>query len=154
MKNCKILTFIIVLFLLLNVCKQTSTTGDFSFYTPPQEKAPLPLVALRPVKNVILMIGDGMGFTHIVATRTVVLGAQGRLTIERLPVTGIIDNYAANEFVSGSAATATSLATGYKTNRNMISLLPDGTPALTILEAAREMGMSTCYSCRFCCTRL
>ena len=146
MKKCKILTFIIVLFLLFNVCKQTSPTfdsDDFSFYTPPQEKAPLPLVSHRPVKNVILMIGDGMGFTTIVVTRTVVLGAQGRLTIERLPVTGVIDNYDATRFVSGSAATATSLATGYKTNEDMISLLPDGTPALTILEAAREKGMST-----------
>ncbi|MFC2165792.1 alkaline phosphatase [Acidobacteriota bacterium] len=146
MKNWKLLIFIIVFFVSLNVCKQTSPThvpGDFSFYTPSQEKRPFPLVAPRPVKNVILMIGDGMGFTHIVASRTVVLGAQGRLTIERLPVIGVIDNYAANEFVSGSAATATSLATGFKTNGNMLSILPDGTPALTILEAAREMGMST-----------
>ena len=146
MKKCKILTFIIALFLLFNVCKQPSPTygpDDFSFYTPPQEKAPFPLVAQRPVKNVILMIGDGMGFTNIVVTRTVVLGAQGRLTIERLPVTGVIDNYDATRSVSGSAATGTSLATGYKTNEDMISLLPDGTPALTILEAAQEKGMST-----------
>jgi len=146
MKKCKILTFIIVLFLLLNVCKQTSptfTAEDFNFYTPPLEKEPLPLVAHKPVKNVILMIGDGMGFNTIVASRTVVLGAQGRLTIERLPVTGVIDNYDTTRFVSGSAATATSLATGYKTNEDMISLLPDGTPVLTILEAAQEKGMST-----------
>lgn len=146
MKKCKILTFIIVLFLLFNVCKQPSPTfdsDDFSFYTPPREKTPLPLVAHRPVKNVILMIGDGMGFNYIVVTRTMVLGAQGRLTIERLPVTGVIDNYDATRFVSGSAATGTSLATGYKTNEDMISLLPDGTPVLTILEAAREKGMST-----------
>lgn len=146
MKKCKTLTFIIVLFLTLNVCKQASPPfepDDFSFYTPSQEKTPLPLVAQRKVKNVILMIGDGMGFTQIVATRTMVLGAQGRLTIERLPVTGVIDNYAADNFVSGSAATATSLATGYKTNENMVSVLPDGTPAMTILEAAREKGLST-----------
>jgi alkaline phosphatase len=58
-------------------------------------------------------------------------------------VTGAIDNYDATRFVSGSAATGTSLATGYKTNEDMISLLPDGTPALTILEAAQEKGMST-----------
>jgi alkaline phosphatase len=146
MKKCKILTLITVLFLMLNVCKQTSPSielDDFSFYTPSQEKTPFPLVAQRTVKNVILMIGDGMGFTQIVATRTLVLGAQGRLTIERLPVTGVIDNYAADYFVSGSAATATSLATGYKTIENMVSVLPDGTPAMTILEAAREKNLST-----------
>jgi len=144
MKKHKILFLIIILFLSFNTCKETSeVSGDFNFYTPSQEKAPFPHVAPRPVKNVILMIGDGMGFTHIVATRTVVLGAQGRLTIERLPVTGIIDNYAADEFVSGSAATATSLATGYKTNRYMVSVLPDGTAVSTILEAARGKGLST-----------
>jgi len=144
MKSCKIFILIISLFLSLCVCKRSSeVSGDFSFYSPSEEKTPFPLVAPIPVKNVILMIGDGMGFTHIVAARTVVLGAQGRLTIERLPVTGVIDNYAADEFVSGSAATATSLATGYKTNEKMISVLPDGTPALTILEAVREKGLST-----------
>lgn len=146
MKKFKILTFIIVLFLSLNVCKETSPTfdpDDFSFYTPPQEKTPLPLVAQRPVKNVILMIGDGMGFNTIVVTRTMVLGAHGKLTIERLPVTGVIDNYTAGEFVGGSAATGTSLATGYKTNEYMVGQLPDGTPVLTILEAAQKEGMST-----------
>ena len=144
MRNCKIFILIFILFLSLSTCKRSSeVSADFSFYIPPESSAPFPLVAPRPVKNVILMIGDGMGFTHIVAARTVVLGAQGRLTIERLPVTGVIDNYAADEFVSGSAATATSLATGYKTKKKMISILPDGTPVLTILEAARDRALST-----------
>lgn len=137
---------IIVVFLSFIACQKTSPThvpGDFSFYTPSEGKTPFPLVAPRPVKNVILIIGDGMGFVHIVAARNAALGADGRLTIERLPVTGVIDNYAANEFVSGSAATATSLATGYKTSGGMIGMLPDGTPVLTILEAAREKGLST-----------
>ena len=144
MKKRRFFIFIIGFVVVISACKRTSeVSDDFSFYTSPEEKAPLPLVAPAPVKNVILMIGDGMGFIHIVATRTVVLGAEGKLTIERLPVTGVIDNYSADEFVSGSAATATSLATGYKTKAKMISLLPDGTPAMTILEAASEKGMST-----------
>jgi alkaline phosphatase len=89
------------------------------------------------------MICDGMGLPHIAATRTIVLGAHGRLYIERMPVTGIIDHYSADDFVSGSAATGTSLATGYKTNVDMIGLLPNGNPVLTILEASRDMGMAT-----------
>lgn len=125
-------------------CERTEPlSDDFSFYTPSADKTPFPLVPEGPVKNVILMIGDGMGLPHIAATRTIVLGAHGRLYIERMPVTGIIDHYSADEFVSGSAETATSLATGYKTNGDKIGLLPDGTPALTILEAVRDDGMST-----------
>jgi len=144
MRNAKIILFLIVFFVSLIACKQTSdVSGDFSFYMPPETKEALPLVAPEPVKNVILMIGDGMGYIHIVATRTVVLGAEGRLTIERMPVTGVIDNYSLDEFVSGSAATATSLATGYKTTTKMVSILPDGSLATTICEAARDEGMST-----------
>jgi alkaline phosphatase len=144
MKWCKIAILLVLLTLLYLGCEQTAPiSDDFSFYTPSEEKTPFPLVPEGPVKNVILMIGDGMALPHITAARTIVLGAHGRLYIERMPVTGIIDHYSADEFVSGSAATATSLATGYKTNGGMIGLLPDGTHALTILEAARDRGMST-----------
>ena len=144
MKGCKVSTLIVLLVFFCFVCERTEPiSDDFSFYTPSKDKTPFPLVPEGPVKNVILMIGDGMGLPHIAATRTIVLGAHGRLYIERMPVTGIIDHYSADEFVSGSAATGTSLATGYKTNSDMIGLLPDGTPALTILEAARDIGMAT-----------
>ncbi len=144
MKCCKISILLVLLTLSYFGCERTEPiSDDFSFYTSSEEKIPFPLVPEGPVKNIILMIGDGMGLTHITAARTIVLGAYGRLTIERLPVTGIIDHYSADEFVSGSAATATSLATGYKTNGGMIGLLPGGSPALTILEATRDKGMST-----------
>jgi len=144
MRNRLLIFTLIFIFCWAGGFTQTSQgVDDFTFYTPPTEKSPFPLVAQRPIKNVILLIGDGMALVHIAATRTIVLGAQGRLYIELMPVTGIIDHYAANEFVSGSAATATSLATGYKTNGGMIGVLPDSTPALSILEAAQDKGMST-----------
>jgi alkaline phosphatase len=144
MRHKKISILIVLSILVCFSCERTeSISDDFSFYSPSEDKTPFPLVPEGPVKNVVLMIGDGMGLPHIAATRTIVLGAQGRLCIERLPVTGIIDHYSADQFVSGSAETATSLATGYKTDGNKIGLLPDGTPALTILEAVRDKGLST-----------
>jgi alkaline phosphatase len=144
MKKNMVFYLIITLCLAFVGCEQTApVSDDFSFYTPPENQTPFPLVPEGPVENVILMIGDGMGLTHIAAARTIVLGAQGRLAIEQLPVAGIIDHYSLDEFVSGSGATATSLATGYKTIEGMIGMLPDGTPALTILEAARARGMAT-----------
>jgi alkaline phosphatase len=144
MKYKKISILFVLLTLVYLGCERAEPiSDDFSFYTPSEERTPFPLVPEGPVKNVILMIGDGMGLTHIAAARTIVLGAHGRLYIERMPVTGIIDHYSADEFVSGSAATATSLATGYKTNEDMIGLLTDGAPALTILEAVRDCGLAT-----------
>ncbi len=117
--------------------------SDFNFYAPSSDKSPYPLMKTVPVKNVILMIGDGMSLTQITATRVIVLGADGKLHIERMPVTGIMNHYETDEFVSGSAATATSLATGYKTNGGKIGMLPGGLPVYTILEAARDKGLST-----------
>jgi alkaline phosphatase len=116
---------------------------DLSFYTPPAETAPYPLVEAAPVRNIILMVGDGMALAHITASRVIALGPKGKLHIERMPVTGFINHYELGEYVSGSAATATSLATGFKTNGGMIGMLPGGTPAYTILEAARDRGLST-----------
>ncbi len=116
---------------------------DLSFYTPPAKKTPYPLVESAPVRNVILMVGDGMALAHITASRVIALGSEGKLHIERMPVTGFINHYELGEYVSGSAATATSLATGFKTRGGMIGMLPDGTPAYTILEAARDRGLST-----------
>jgi alkaline phosphatase len=95
------------------------------------------------VKNVILLIGDGMGLPQVNAVRLQVLGRSGRLTIEQMPVTGIITTDAADYIITDSAAGATAFATGHKTNNRMVSVLPDSTAVKTILEAFQEAGMKT-----------
>jgi alkaline phosphatase len=72
-----------------------------------------------------------------------VAGANGKLYLERLPVTGLIRTHASNALVTDSAAAGTALATGFKTNNGMICVGPDGKKYLTILEAAKETGMAT-----------
>jgi len=94
------------------------------------------------IRNIILFIGDGMGISHITAGRLKSLGANGRLHIDRMPVTGLLINHAADNLITDSAAGATALASGFKTNNAMISLLPDNTRAVTILEALREKGFA------------
>lgn len=118
-------------------------TDDLSFYTPPVDSNPYPLVEQRQIKNIILMIGDGMSITPITAARIKVLGADGKLHIERMPVTGFINTHSVNRLITDSAASATALASGYKTNNGMIGMIPDGTKVYTILEAVRDKGMST-----------
>lgn len=95
------------------------------------------------VRNVILMIGDGMGLNHIWLTRVAAIGPDGRLNMECMPVSGLITTHSASHLKTDSAAAATALATGRKTANGMISMLPDGTVPKTLLEKAEERGMAT-----------
>ena len=65
----------------------------------------LPAGAEAPVKNVILMIGDGMGINHIMAARmSLEEGAYGRLHIDTMPYTGFSITFSENNLVTDSAA--------------------------------------------------
>lgn len=94
-------------------------------------------------KNVIMLIGDGMGIGVITSARIDGHGADGQLAIDTMPVTGLVTNYPAKGLVTDSAASATALATGKKTTNGTISKDPDGKSLRTILEVARDMGKST-----------
>lgn len=95
------------------------------------------------VKNVIFMIGDGMGINQIWLTQIVAAGPGGRLNIERLPVSGIVTTYSASNLMTDSAAAATALATGSKTANGVIGCLPDGTRVANLIEKAEERQMAT-----------
>ncbi|MFE9413209.1 alkaline phosphatase [Streptomyces sp. NPDC006704] len=73
-----------------------------------------------PARNVILLIGDGMGDSDITAARNYAVGAEGRLTMDRLPMTGssltsAVDERGHPDYVTDSAAGAAAWATGRKT---------------------------------------
>jgi alkaline phosphatase len=116
---------------------------DVSFYTAPTDTQPYPLVATKDVKNIILMIGDGMGLTQINAARIRAVGPDGFLHIDRMPVAGFIRTHAADNLITGSASGATAYATGVKTNNGMISVTPTGERLYTVLEGARDRDKST-----------
>jgi alkaline phosphatase len=98
---------------------------------------------ITSVKNVIFCIGDGMGVGQVCLARMKGAGVNGKLYLERLPVTGLIRTHAVDKLVTDSAAAGTALATGFKTNNGMICVSPEGKKYLTILEAAKETGMAT-----------
>lgn len=91
---------------------------------------------------IILFIGDGMGEAHRTAARWSAVGQMGALTMDRMPFVGWAHTHAANGAITDSAAAATALATGVKTNNGMIGQAPDGTPLTTILERAQAKGMA------------
>lgn len=92
--------------------------------------------------NVILMIGDGMGYQHVRAGSYYLSGTTGTLSFEPFYKCGVT-TYSANSSVTDSAAAATAMATGYKVANNVVSQAPNGTPYQTILEKAKSMGKKT-----------
>jgi len=99
----------------------------------------LPTTAGELPKNIIFMIGDGMGAAQITAARI----HAGQLNMERLPGGGLQYTFAEDELVTDSAASGTALATGYKTYNGAISVTDDGRPVTTVLEHAEAAGMAT-----------
>lgn len=91
-------------------------------------------------KNIILMVGDGMGVSQIYAGMT---GNFGKLNLERMSVIGFHKNQASNAFVTDSAAGATAFSCGVKTYNGAIGVDADGNPVETILEIAEDNGLAT-----------
>ena len=59
------------------------------------------------VKNVILLIGDGMGINHITAARiSGEKGAYSRLNLDTMPYTGFSINFSTSSLITDSAAAA------------------------------------------------
>jgi alkaline phosphatase len=95
-------------------------------------------------RNIILLIGDGMGFAHIAAARLWKHGPDGRLAMDELPERGTATTRSASDAVTDSAAAGTAIATGYKTQNGFVSVAPDGLTVLdTVLEQARARGKAT-----------
>lgn len=94
----------------------------------------------RKVKNVIFMIGDGMGLNQLYAGMT---ANGGNLNIERCTHIGLAKTYSANSYITDSAAGGTALATGNKTNNGMIGMNADSVAVKSILTMAEESGMAT-----------
>ena len=102
-----------------------------------------------PAKNVILLVGDGMGDSEITVARNYAEGAGGRFAgIDALPLTGSYTTYALNpdgtpNYASESASTATAWSTGTKTVNGRLSVDVAGNPQSTLLELAKANGKKT-----------
>lgn len=100
-------------------------------------------------KNIILLIGDGMGVTHVNAARQRYVGKDGRLDMEKLPVQGLVSTYAVERgsqkanLVPDSASTSTAWSSGIKTYNGALGVDTNGTPVATIMEQAKKAGMRT-----------
>ena len=91
----------------------------------------------------ILFIGDGMGTEQRKAGRWASVGQSGQLAMDSLPLQGWLQTASADNSVTDSAAGATAMATGIKTDNGHISVDPDEAILETILEIAEVRGMAT-----------
>lgn len=93
------------------------------------------------VKNVILIIGDGMGLGA--SASLMVARDFGQTCFDRAQYAAIVKTYSANNKATDSAAASTAIATGNKTNNGMLGMLPDSTKPASIAALAKEKGLAT-----------
>lgn len=91
-------------------------------------------------KNVILLIGDGMGVAQIYSG---MVANGGELNLNNFKNIGFQKTYSASDFVTDSGAGGTALATGQKTYNGAIGVDVDKNPVENIREKCEAMGKAT-----------
>ena len=91
-------------------------------------------------KNIILLIGDGMGVSQIFAGLT---ANKGHLFLENCKYTGFSKTQSSDNYITDSAAGGTALSAGVKTYNGAIGVDANQNPVKTILEEASENGLAT-----------
>lgn len=92
------------------------------------------------VRNVILMIGDGMGVGAVNAAMYI---NGGTLTLTNLKTCGFVRTQSANSFTTDSAASGTAYATGVKTNNGFLGISPQLDTLANLPEKLTPLG----YAC-------
>ena len=94
----------------------------------------------QQVKNVIYLIGDGMGLG---AVSSLVLSEDSATGFELAPVVGLSETCSANNYVTDSPAGGTALATGTRTKNGYLGVDPEGNQLTSVLRKAQELGKRT-----------
>ncbi len=90
------------------------------------------------IKNVILMVGDGMGLAHITAADRVNFG----LSLLNMQHIGMLSTSAKDAFTTDSAGAGSSIASGEEVSNRHISASDSGEPYTVMTDLFREMGMA------------
>lgn len=130
----------------ISVHPEVGWTGETSVVAlddgPPPALLPNDFPPDAEVRNVVLLIADGMGFPHITAARSELGHLGRRLSFERMPITGWLTTHDVGSIITDSAASATALATGVKTAAGRLGKAPDDRVLETVAEAARDRGLA------------
>lgn len=112
----------------------------------------------KKIKNVILMIGDGMSLMHIYSAWT---ANRGKLFLDNCQAVGLSKTYCTDKLITDSGAGGTAIATGQKANYHSVGVDTEGRPLKSLIDLASAKGKSTgiAVTCRlwdatpadFCC---
>jgi alkaline phosphatase len=91
-------------------------------------------------KNIILLIGDGMGLSQVSITQYY---GDERSNFERFPTVGLIKTSSDSHVITDSGAGATAYAAGVKTYNKAIGMGPDSTAVESIIETISKTGYAT-----------
>ena len=94
----------------------------------------------RKIKNIILMIGDGMSMEAVTVGWTL---NGGHLNMDNFPVAGYSRTYCVDKLITDSCAGGAAIAGGSKTKYGYIGQDQDGNPFVTLLHRAQQKGMRT-----------
>jgi len=94
------------------------------------------------VKNMIVLIGDGLGQGQIDLTRYMAEGKDAELELMQLPNVGLMMT-SSTQGVPDSAAAGTAMATGHKTDNGMVGMSPTGAELDSILDYAEVRNKAT-----------
>ncbi len=95
---------------------------------------------LKKPKNIILLIGDGMGLSEVSAA---IYYKDGKPNFERFNTIGLSKTSSASDLVTDSAAGATVFSAGVKTYNGAIGVDKDTIPVPTIIEHLVKKGYGT-----------
>lgn len=92
------------------------------------------------VKNVILIVGDGMGTAQVYSS---IVNQGENSQFLRFPYTGFSRTYSNNKYTTDSGAGGSALMTGHKVNNHAIAMSPEGDMFPSIFDIAKDYDMST-----------
>ena len=132
---------------------QTDTGRDLSKYADdkfrdddkyhvetPYETVTVSQPKSKKIKNIIVMIGDGMSMEAVTVGWTL---NGGHLNLDNFPVAGYSRTYCADRLITDSCAGGTAISSGEKTKYGYIGQDVNGNPFVTLLHEAQRKGKKT-----------
>ena len=142
MRKHLLLWLILAVTALCGCCRKGSEPALQSYVTP----YPYETVAVQQppvtneVRNVIFLIGDGMGLEQVSCAWVL---NHGKLNLDKMTVVGLSRTYSLSDLITDSAAGGTALAVGEKTYNSHVGTDPEGQPLYSMLVKAQEAGKKT-----------
>jgi alkaline phosphatase len=113
-----------------------TSTNNYSLYKPAYRNDGLD----KPVKNIIVLIGDGTGLPQWYAGYT---ANKGALNVFNMHYTGLSKTSSYNNYITDSAPGATAISSGVKTNNRAVGVDHTGKPLVLLPGLLRERKMKT-----------